>query len=127
MPVKRTPIGSDFGNYLKALRVEKNITAKQLGKQLDLAEKTITNVENGWNNPPNPKRLKLWLSAIGCSDRYKEAMSFISAIKTRRVIYYQPRNLANEHIDRLIDSYDSGKLTVADIQMLRMIAPDQYS
>jgi transcriptional regulator with XRE-family HTH domain len=124
---KRKPIKDDFGSYLKYLRVKQGLTAKEVAKVLELAEKTVTNVENGYNNPPPPERLKLWLSAIGCRERFSEAMSFISATKTRRVITYRARDPANEHIDRLIDAYEDGTLKDADLNLLRLIAPSQYA
>ena len=122
----RKPIASDFGTYLYNLRVERNLSAKDVAPTLGLSERTIHNIENGYNPPPSPERLRMWLQAIGCKEKYSEAMTLLSSIKLRRYVTYQPRNPANEHLDRLIDAYDSGTLTKADLEMLRMIAPHQY-
>lgn len=123
----RKPIASDFGTYLRNLRVSRNLTLKDLSGPLNLAAKTIGNIECGYNPPPRPARLKIWLRAVGYPEKYNEALAFLSAIRNSRTIQYQPRNGANEHIDRLIDAYESGTLSNADINLLRMIAPDQYN
>ena len=123
----RTPIASDFGMYLRNLRVEKNLTAADVGRELSLSASTIKNIEAGHNPPPRPERLKLWLKAIGHSSKYKEAMAFLSAIKTTRMVKYLPRDPANEHVDRLLDAYESGNLSSADLDLLRMIAPGEYN
>lgn len=122
----RTPIASDFGTYLKNLRVEKNLTVRDVATSLNLSPRTVSNIEQGYNPVPNPERLKLWLSVMGCRDRLTEAMSFLSAVKHFRKFNYLPRNEANEHLDRLIDAYEFGRLSPADLNLLRMIAPGEY-
>ena len=123
---KRIPIGSDFGNYLRNLRVRKNITIKRLAAGLNLSYSSVANVEDGYNPPPNLERLRLWLKLLGESSRYIEASRFLRSIRTHRRVDYHPRNPANEHLDRLIDAYETGRLTEADLQLLRMIAPQEY-
>ena len=123
---KRTPIATDFGTYLKALRVHKGITRKKLGAGIGLSYSSIRNIEDGWNLPPTPERLRLWLSLIGESKRYGEATRLLRSIKNIRTFHYYPRNPANEHIDRLLDAYEKGKLTLPDLRLLQMIAPREY-
>ena len=123
---RRTPIGQDFGTYLRNLRVRKNITIKRVAEGLNLSYSTVANIEDGYNPPPNQERLRLWLKLIGESGRFIEASRFLRSIRTSRRIDYHPRNPANEHLDRLIDAYETGRLTEADLQLLRMIAPQEY-
>ena len=122
----RKPIASDFGTYLRNLRVSKNLTLKDISGPLNLAPKTIGNIEQGYNPPPRPARLKIWLKVLGYPDKYAEALAFLSSVKHGRSVKYQPRNAANEHLDRLLDAYDSGTLSSSDLNMMRMIAPGQY-
>jgi hypothetical protein len=70
--------------------------------------------------------LKLWLKIMGCSDKIPEALRFLASVRTSRNLKYFPRNPANEHIDRLIDAYESDRLSPADLCLLRMIAPGEY-
>jgi transcriptional regulator with XRE-family HTH domain len=125
-PKDRDPIGSDFGNYLRTLRVERNLTTKDIAAGLHLKFKTIENIEAGVHCPPRPERLKLWLKIMGCSDKIPEALRFLASVRTSRNLKYFPRNPANEHIDRLIDAYESDRLSPADLCLLRMIAPGEY-
>lgn len=124
---KRVPMGSDFGSYLKSLRVHNQIPIQQLATVLSLAVKTVENIELGYNPPPNQTRLKLWLKAIGESDRYQEACQFLRSLKATRQVRYIARHPANEHIDRLLDAYENGRLSASDLRLLQMIAPWEYS
>lgn len=123
---KRTPIASDFGMYLRTLRTEKNMSVAQVAEQLSLSPNTVRNVEDGYNAPPSGARLKLWLSVVGASNRLKEATALRAAVRTSRHLQYKKRDPANEHIDRLLDSYDKGTLSDLDLNLLRMIAPYEY-
>jgi transcriptional regulator with XRE-family HTH domain len=124
---KRTPMLTDFGEYLRSVRMLKGITRPQLAESLGLSKNTIRNIEEGINSPPNPQRLKVWLSALGEAHRYNEAMKILRQLKLRRVIHFLPRDPANEHIDRLIDSYENGRLSLADLRLLQMISPQEYT
>lgn len=126
---RRKPMASDFGTYLKFLRLSKNppISRKTLAEGLSLSPSTVRLIEDGYNPPPNLQRLKLWLTLIGESKRFTEASAFLAAIKTYRKINYKPRHPANEHIDRLIDAYENGNLDEADLTLLQMVAPKAYS
>jgi hypothetical protein len=63
---------------------------------------------------------------LGETKRTPEALSLLRSLKTNRTVRYQPRNKANEHIDRIIDAYDNGTLDVADTKLLQMVAPHAY-
>jgi transcriptional regulator with XRE-family HTH domain len=124
--IRENPIGSDFGTYLRILRYNKGITVEFVAEGLGLSVRTIKNIETGQQGNPNPERLKLWLKLLGESERYNEAMKFLGSVKNIRQFRYQPRNRANEHIDRLLDAYESARLTEADLYLLRMVAIGQY-
>lgn len=129
-PVKdgnKSAIFNDFGTYLKSLRVEKNITIAKLADGLGLSPATVKNIEEGTNPAPGEDRLQLWLRVLGQSSRYHQARRLLRNVKTFRRINYQPRHPANEHIDRLIDAYDLGRLSKADLNLLRMVAPRKYN
>ena len=123
---KRKPIFSDFGEYLRSLRVERNVTRKNLANELTLSEYTIRNVEEGYNVPPSPERLRLWLMSLGESARYPQALRLLCQTKTKRVVNYKIRNPATEHIDRLLDAYESGRLSSTDLKLLQLISPGEY-
>lgn len=125
---KRTgPIVSDFGAYLKSLRVSNGITLKKVAESLNLSVRTVGNTEMGYNKPPNAERLKLWLSAIGETSKYGEALRLLKAVKTYRTIGYRTGDHSNEHIDRLLDAYEQGRLTETDQSLIKMIAPHIYT
>lgn len=118
---------ADFGNYLRSIRIARDIRVSELAELLSLNPQTVSNTESGYNSPPNPERLRLWLDALGESKRYKEALNLLRQFKFQRTIRYHPRDPANEHIDRLIDAYESGRLTPADIRLLQLVSPQEYS
>ena len=60
----RKPIASDFGTYLRALRVSKNLTLKDISGPMNLKAKTLGNIEQGYNPLPRPARLKMWLKVL---------------------------------------------------------------
>jgi len=123
---KRKPIFSDFGEYLRYLRIEKNVTRKDLAKELSLSIHTIRNVEEGYNVPPSPERLRLWMGALRESSNYPKALRLLRQTKNSRQILYKIRSPATEHIDRLLDAYESGRLSYSDLKLLQLISPGEY-
>ncbi len=124
---RRTPISGDFGTYLKALRIHHNISVAAVAEGLSLAPRTVKNIEDGYNPVPTLARVRLWLGLLGESSRYAEASRLLRQIKTRATVVYIPRNPANEHIDRLLSAYETGRLSDADLKLLQMIAPREYT
>jgi len=124
---KRKAIFSDFGEYLRSLRIQKNLTRTEVAKALNLSMYTIRNIEEGYNIPPSPERLRLWLGALGESKQYPQALRLLRQTKNNRTVFYKIRNPATEHIDRLLDSYESGTLSITDLRLLQLISPKGYS
>ena len=113
--------------YLRTLRLRKNISIKTVAEHLQLSHSTIHEIEDGKRPPPKPgPRLKLWLGVLGESGRYKQLCGLLNCVKKSRTIRYRKRDLANEHIDRLIDLYESDDLSPLDLELLRMIGPQAY-
>lgn len=123
---KRKPIFSDFGEYLRYLRIEKNVTRKDLAKELGLSVHTVRNVEEGYNVPPSPERLRIWMGALRESSNYPKALRLLRQTKNSRQVLYKIRSPATEHIDRLLDAYESGRLSATDLQLLQLISPGEY-
>ena len=123
---KRSPVLSDFGEFLRSLRIQKNVTRANLAKELTLSVHTVRNIEEGYNVPPSPERLRFWMSALGESPQYVHALRLLRQTKHGRTITYKVRNAATEHIDRLLDSYESGRLSPTDIKLLQLISPGEY-
>lgn len=122
----RKPIAIDFGNYLKTLRVEREIARSKVAKALNLSIVTIKYIEQGINPPPKIERLRLWLSAIGASNKFTEAAELLRSVKLKANITYVSGHPANEHIDRILEAYNTNTLTEADINLLRMVSPRSY-
>jgi len=112
---------------MKSLRVGNGITLRKVADALNLSIRTIGNVEMGYNAPPKADRLKLWLSAIGEPKRYNEALRFLKAVKVKRTIGYRVGDKSNEHIDRILDAYEQGRLSETDQALIKMIAPQIYT
>lgn len=123
---KRKPITSDFGQYLRSLRHQNGIKVERLAESLSLSPCTVLNIENGTNPPPNVQRLELWLTILGERNRLNEAKMFLSSVRVKRSVRYTPRDEANEHIDRILDAYEAGRLSPTDMSLLQMIAPSEY-
>lgn len=125
--VKRDPIITDFGSYLKGLRLQASMSCREVAEGMNLAESTIYNIERGHNYPPNPAALQQWLIVIGFSHKYGEALRLLRKIKKKRLIQYMIRHPSTEDIDRILDAYENNTLDEMDMDLLRMIAPREYT
>lgn len=51
--------GNEMRNWLKELRVENNLTQKELANMINVATTTYASYEQGWRNPPVEKAKKI--------------------------------------------------------------------
>lgn len=123
----REPIITDFGMYLKGLRHLAGISGGDLAKALSMSPSTIYNIERGFNYPPSPAQLQIWLRVLGFSHKLGEATRLLHKVKKRRTINYVIRHEATEHIDRILDAYDNNTLSIMDIDILKTIAIQEYT
>lgn len=127
MTKAREPIVTNIGKYLKALRNHNRITRKIVATRMGLSVQTIANVEDGYNPPPDEKRLRLWMRTLGESKRTPEALKLLRQVRRSRSVRYKPKHVANEHLDRIIDAYDNNTLDEADVKLMKLIAPRSYN
>jgi transcriptional regulator with XRE-family HTH domain len=117
---------TDFGTYMRSLRLEQEVTLKTLGKELKLSPQTISNMERNRGYLPNIPRVKLWLCILGCEHKFNEAITLLRRVRSRRTIDYVLKSDATEHLDRIIDAYEMGRLDDTDKQLMSMIAIREY-
>lgn len=55
----------EFGKYLRAARVSKNLTLSQIGKEVGLSHSYLSQIETGLKKAPSPEILKKLAEAIG--------------------------------------------------------------
>lgn len=56
---RKTKSKIDFGNRIKKLRIENNLTQEELGKKLNVGKSTVANYESGYSEPEGEKISKL--------------------------------------------------------------------
>lgn len=125
--VKREPLITDFGAYLRKLRLTASMTAADVAKVLSLSPSTIMNIEKGYNYPPNPARLSQWLQAVGFPQKLGEALRLLRRIKKKRLVTYFIRHPSTEDIDRILDAYENHTLDEMDMDLLKAIAIKEYT
>jgi transcriptional regulator with XRE-family HTH domain len=123
---KRNVILTDFGKYLKQLRLAKGITVDQLSMHVGLRPNTIVKIENSRRGAPSEDRLAIWLTALGETKRLAEATRLLKSLKRSRRITYFKNHPMNEHIDRIIDAYEKNELSILDKDALTMVALKSY-
>lgn len=124
---KRRILITDFGSYLRRLRMEKGVLTKDLAAKIGYSEGYVHVIEYGNKHLPSERRLALWLEALGLSPRLPEALRLLRSVKHKRTIQYRRGDEINEHLDRLLDAYDNDTLKDIDKQLLTMIALREYS
>jgi len=118
---------TDFGAYLKQLRIERNMTQVALAELVNYTPMTIKMIEASKVPPPTEHRLRIWLNALDMQKRLPEALRLLRSVKRSRRIIYHINDKLNEHIDRILDSYENHTLTPLDKDLLSMIALREYS
>lgn len=126
MSEKRKVILTDFGRYLKQLRLGRNITVEKLSREVGLRPNTITKIEQSSRSPPSEDRLVIWLTALGESKRIPEALRLLKSLKRSRRVTYYPNHPMNEHIDRILDAYEKNQLSLIDQDAISMVALHTY-
>lgn len=56
---RKTKSKVEFGNRIKKLRIENNLTQEELGKKLNVGKSTVANYESGYSEPEGEKISKL--------------------------------------------------------------------
>ena len=125
--IRRRVMITDFGAYLKQLRVDKGLTIEMIAPDVGYTRDTIMRIEKSHLAPPKEHRLRIWLAAIGQSAKLPEALRLMRSVKRSRRIEYKINNAINEHLDRILDAYENNALGVLDCDMLSMIALREYS
>jgi len=125
--IRRRVMITDFGAYLKQLRVDKGLTVEMIAPDVGYTIDTISRIEKSHVPPPKEHRLRIWLAAIGQSAKLPEALRLMRSVKRGRRIEYKINNAVNEHLDRILDAYENNALGVLDCDMLSMIALREYS
>lgn len=123
---RRQIVITDFGAYLKRLRIDKNITLTKLSKEIGYAPEVISKIEKSTRLPPPEHRLALWLSALGESKRLPEALRLLRSVKRSHRVFYFANDPINEHIDRILTAYANHRLNTMDKDLLSMVALGEY-
>jgi transcriptional regulator with XRE-family HTH domain len=105
---------TDFGTILRNIRVNLGITVSALAKQIGVSQSYVTTVERGMRSAPKRDRLRAWLKALHCSERFDELHEL--AVLNRTSIYSRliPKDPSNEDIVRIMDAYKANELTEMD-------------
>lgn len=118
---------TDFGAYLRQLRIDKNLTIEMIAADVGYSPLTITKIEKSLMAPPKERRLRIWLAAIGESAKLPEALRLMRSVKRSRRIQYHINVAVNEHLDRILDAYENNALSVLDCEILSMVALKEYT
>lgn len=125
--LRRHVMITDFGAYLKQLRLERNMTQVALAELVNYTPMTIKMIESSKSPPPTERRLRIWLNALGMSKKLPEALRLLRSVKRSRRVLYHINDKINEHLDRILDAYDNHTLTPMDKDLISMIALQEYS
>lgn len=92
---------SEFSEYLRGKRIEKNITLRKMAKDLEISVSYLSDIESGHKMAPNSK-----------DDKYKNLIEDITAylklndVEKERLVMLADRDLADHgHISNDITSY----------------------
>lgn len=125
--LRRKVMITDFGAYLKQLRIDKGLEIKDVAPDIGFTENTVYRIEASKRHPPSEDRLKIWLTVIGQSAKIPEALRLLRSVKRSRRVEYHINDPVNEHIDRILEAYENRRLTVLDHDLLSMIALAEYT
>lgn len=92
---------SEFSEYLRGKRIEKNITLRKMAKDLEISVSYLSDIESGHKMAPNSK-----------NDKYKNLIEDITAylklndVEKEQLVMLADRDLADHgHISNDITSY----------------------
>jgi transcriptional regulator with XRE-family HTH domain len=125
--IRRRVMITDFGAYLRQLRIDKGLTIEMIAPDVGYTPDTIMRMEKSKLAPPKEHRLRIWLAAIGESAKLPEALRLLRSVKRSRRVLYHINNPVNEHLDRILDAYENNALTVLDIDILSMVSLKEYT
>lgn len=72
--------GNQFGDYLRKLRQSKQITQEQLATAVQRHKMTISQIENGKNEPPQGDLLENIIQALGATPAEEYELRDLSAL-----------------------------------------------
>lgn len=98
----------------------------EIAKIVGFSEMMVSRIENSIRNPPSEARLRIWLAALGESNRLPEALRLIRSVKRSRRVVYFINDPINEHLDRILDAYENHRLKPMDKDLLSMIGLQEY-
>jgi len=102
---------ASFGSYLRELRIERGITQEKLASGIYRKKMTISDIENGRNNPPQGEVLELIIQYMSLSDSEEHHLRFLAA-KERNLI---PNDIADYFFS---DPFICDALRIAKVKKL---------
>ena len=100
-----------FGDYLRALRTEKGFSQEKLALGIRRKKMTISDIENGRNNPPQGEVLERIIQCLMLSEPEAQSLRFLAA-KERNLI-------PNDVVDYFFsDPYICDALRIAKMKKL---------
>ena len=74
-----------FGDYLKMLRIRKNLSLRDLADKVNLSFSYLCDIENNRKSAPNDKSLLL-LANVLCLNNYERDAFFDKAAETKKMV-----------------------------------------
>lgn len=66
-----------FGTAVRAARVTKGVSLRELGRRLEMAPAYVSDIERGNRNPPDVARIRQWAEIVGLDPNELELLSRI--------------------------------------------------
>jgi transcriptional regulator with XRE-family HTH domain len=76
-------MGAKFGGYARKIRLDKGITMKAVADALEFSSAYVSDIEQGYRNPPSSDRLRRWAELIGVNPEefIEEAESDVKVVE----------------------------------------------
>jgi transcriptional regulator with XRE-family HTH domain len=111
-----------FGDYIRELRIEKEITLKQMSECLGISLGLLSDIENHRRSPFDKERLEIFADKVGLGEEGKNCLYDLAGRDSRRIPYdieevimYTPEG----DLARLaLRKTKSGELTIEDWKRL---------
>lgn len=122
----------DFGNILKKIRLDNNLTQEELAKKIDTSRSNIANYENN-KNMPSIEILDKLSEIFNCSTDYllgKSDIKNIDDLKEQDLnklrVQLKEKNISEAQINTLINymSKESASITYEFEDFLNSLSPD---
>lgn len=113
---------ADFGSILRDLRQNHGYSLQTLSKMIHLPVSRLSRIECASAELPPENILRKWLEKLGCGKNTQKLIVLSRQWRVHHTFQLKRKESCNPDILRLMDAYQSDKLTDYDRDLLKLIA-----